>query len=117
MTHIDNEMTPEWSPAEQLLLDHLARERAPSASAEAATIASLRARHLLRIPLRMRITRLAAVAVAAAIVFAAGVLTGYRATERRTAFATIGHSRSIADAFAESVAAITTQKKKQVVWY
>jgi hypothetical protein len=117
MMRTDNEMTPEWSPAEQTRLDELARERRPSAGAEAATIASLRARRLLRVPLRKRIPRIAAIAAAAVIVFAMGVLAGYRASERRTVLAAIDLARSGVSPFAESVVAIKGPNRKQVVWY
>ncbi len=100
--------------AEREMFRRLPRDRTPSPDLEEATTAELRRRGLLRPRGSRRVTRLAAMACAAAIVFAVGVVAGYQVGVHhaaRTAQQT-GAARA-----AESVAVNGVPVRRQLVWY
>ena len=83
MPYDDSLDEPEWRPEERTALDSLRRERMPNAALRHRTLITLRQERLVW-PHKHRAWRGLVYAVAAAVIFAAGGIAGYRLALART---------------------------------
>jgi len=105
----------EWTAEEQSQLDALTRELAPQPELKTRTILALRGDGHLRPARDVPLGIIAALVLAASLVFSAGALVGYAAAQRRAA-----PRDTAAKASQHDVARIdsdTTSTVRHVVWY